>query len=141
MNRFFLDTSVLIKLFHKEAETENVIELLANSENNVIRYLSKMEFISTIFKKVRTKEISQNQGLEISNRFESIIDVFKIVEHSIKIETQAIELLKYHSHSGLRTLDAIQLSCAINAKNDYDMFYTFDNKLQQIAILEGLKCS
>ena len=59
--KIFLDTSSLFKLYHREADT---VELERNLSAITITsiYLSeitKVEFTSTVWKKVRTKEITE----------------------------------------------------------------------------------
>lgn len=58
--KIFLDTSSLFKLYHKETGTTELEELFLTAKITTI-YLSeiaKIEFASTLWKKVRTKEIS-----------------------------------------------------------------------------------
>lgn len=62
--RIFLDTCALFKLYHFEADTrlfENIF-----TENTItevfLSELTKIEFSSTLWKKVRTKEITELQA-------------------------------------------------------------------------------
>ena len=54
------------------------------------------------------------------------------------VETASFFLDKY-GVKGLRTLDSIQLACAVSLKNSVDLFITSDNILLDIFNKEGLK--
>jgi predicted nucleic acid-binding protein len=61
--KIFLDTSTLFKLYHKEADTAE-LELIFSTVKITEIFLSeisKIEFTSAIWKKVRTKEITQKK--------------------------------------------------------------------------------
>ena len=55
----FLDTCSLVKLYHKEVGTEELEKMFSEMQITKIflSEISKIEFTSTIWKKVRTKEI------------------------------------------------------------------------------------
>ena len=70
MNIFF-DTSSLLILYHRESGTEELLQLF--SGNIIIVYLSeisKIEFSSAIWKKVRTKELSIDKAKEKNNEIQ-----------------------------------------------------------------------
>lgn len=46
--KYFLDTSALVKIYHKETGTEKVLNIYEDKNDIVIWELSKVEFISTI---------------------------------------------------------------------------------------------
>ena len=62
--KLFLDTSSLVKLYHNEIGTSELEELFTGLTINAIYLseISKIEFSSTILKKVRTKKISKNEA-------------------------------------------------------------------------------
>ena len=53
---YFLDTSALVKIYHKEEGSENVLEVYKR-ENMNISELSIFELLSTVYRKYREKEI------------------------------------------------------------------------------------
>lgn len=70
--KIFLDTSSLFKLYHREADTAELEQSLSAITITSI-YLSeiaKVEFTSTIWKKVRTKEISELEAMTTLDLFE-----------------------------------------------------------------------
>jgi predicted nucleic acid-binding protein len=47
--RYFLDTSALVKIYHKEEGSENVLDVYKR-ENMNISELSIVEFLSTVYR-------------------------------------------------------------------------------------------
>lgn len=139
MNIFF-DTSSLLKLYHRETGTEELLQLF--SGNITIVYLSeisKVEFSSAIWKKVRTKELSIDKAKEKINFFVNDFSKYSWIElNNDTVESARLYLDKY-GNDGLRSLDAIQLACAVTVKNIADLFITSDNILQAIFKKESLK--
>ena len=54
---FFIDTSSLVKIYHKEKNSQKVIDLYNSNEAIYISELAKIEFVSTVYKKYRENEI------------------------------------------------------------------------------------
>ncbi len=139
--KIFLDTSVLIKLYHRESGTEEIESLFSRFEITSI-YLSelaKIEFVSTIWKKVRTKEISANTAKITIDLFETDFDKFSFISIDSIILEQSRLLFADYGEFGLRTLDAIQLSTAISLKTYSDLFITSDILLKSFFEKEGLR--
>lgn len=139
--KIFLDTSSLFKLYHKETGTAELEEIFSAEEITTI-YLSeiaKIEFTSTVWKKVRTKEISELEAQTTLELFEADFAKYSfIVTDSIIIEQARILATKYGTQ-GLRTLDSIQLSTAISLSQRADVFFTADNLLKSFFDAEGLQ--
>lgn len=138
--KIFLDTSALIKLYHQESGTQEIESLFNNFKITAI-YLSelaKIEFTSTIWKKVRTKEISENTAKITITFLETDFDKFSFISIDSMILEQSRLLFSDYGVHGLRTLDAIQLSTAISLKAYSDLF-TSDILLKSFFEKEGLK--
>lgn len=135
----FLDTNAVIKLYHKETGTDNLLNFIQKYSDNLIISISdltKIEFHSTFLKKVRTSEIDLLTVNEINETFDSDIKLFNIVEVDRIVKNFAINLLdSIGGFKNLRTLDAIQLSSAIilNQFIPIDYFICSDKKLLEIA--------
>lgn len=138
--KIFLDTSSLFKLYHREADTAELESKLSKFAITSI-YLSeitKVEFTSTVWKKVRTKEITESEAKTTLDLFE--IDFVKYNfsnTDSIIIEQARLLVSKYEAQ-GLRTLDSIQLSTAVSLLHQVDIFLTSDKLLNSLFITEGL---
>ena len=135
----FLDSNALVKLYHAEAGTENLICLLKENVNDLILTIadiSRIEFRSAFLKRVRTKEIKLEIVREVFSFFEDDLVMFNIIEVDEDVKNLAINLLDNIAHEkGLRTLDSIQLSTAITTNQilPIDYFVTSDKNLSNVA--------
>lgn len=136
----FLDTSSLFKLHHKEAGTAD-LELMFSTTKITEVFLSeisKIEFATTIWKKVRTKEITEPEGLATLGLFEADISKYTfVVTNTIVLEKARILTSKY-GIQGLRTLDSIQLSTCVTLFQQVNTFFTADKLLKTFFEAEGL---
>ena len=137
--KLFLDTSSLFKLYHKENDS-NVIRQIF-TDNKVFASLSdisKIEFHSTVWKKVRTGEFTEIEVRTVAGLFETDFEKYNFIPVDALIVKQAKDLIEKYGRQGLRTLDSIQLSTAISLKNQCDMFITTDKLLHSFFIQESL---
>lgn len=138
--KIFLDTSSLFKLYHRETDTAD-LELVFSSvkiTNIFLSEISKIEFSSTLWKKVRTKEITELEARTTLDLFESDFSKYTfIVVDSIIIEQARILISKY-GLLGLRTLDSIQLSIAVSLLQQANIFFSADKLLKSLFQAEGL---
>lgn len=136
----FLDTSSLFKLYHKETGTEIVDQIFIDNSIATI-FLSEVasiEFSSTVWKKVRTLEISETQALAMIKLFEADFAIYTFVQVDKEIIRLARELLAKYGKHGLRTLDSIQLSTSVSVKDRCDLFLTTDKLLLGLFRQESL---
>lgn len=139
--KIFLDTSSLFKLYHFEVGTKELESVFLKNKVSQI-YLSeitKVEFNSSIWKKVRTKEISLNQAIITLNLFDKDSPKYQFVAIDSIILEQAKNLVSKYGVEGLRTLDSIQLSTCVFLKNQVDVFFTTDKLLKALIEAEQLK--
>ncbi len=100
--------------------------------------LAKVEFTSAVSKKVRTKELTNITANKIISYFETDFDKFIWIKLNTLIINSAKEYIKIYGNNNLRTLDTIQLACALSVKNNVDIFSTADKVLAKIFRLEKL---
>jgi uncharacterized protein len=138
--KIFLDTSFLFKLYHQEEGTEELETIFTQVKitHIFLSEISKVEFASTIWKKVRTKEITEPEAKETLTFFENDFSKYNFVATDSLIIEQARNLTTQYGKEGLRTLDSIQLSTCIELKNQVDVFFTADKLLEKLLNLEGL---
>ncbi len=139
--KIFLDTSSLFKLYHKETGTAELEEMFSAAKITSIYLseISKIEFTSTVWKKVRTKKISELEANTTLELFETdFVKYSFIATDSIIIEQARIFTTKYGIR-GLRTLDSIQLSTAVFLSQRVDVFFTADILLKSFFDAEGLR--
>lgn len=138
--KIYLDTSSLFKLYHEEEGTKELEKLFSQSKITEIflSELTKVEFTSTIWKRVRTREITSEQAKITLELFESDFSKYNFVATDSLILEQARILVTKYGIEGLRTLDSIQLSACIALTEEVDAFYTADKLLQALLEKEGL---
>jgi predicted nucleic acid-binding protein len=138
--KIFLDTSSLFKLYHREADTATVEQIFSKIKITAV-YLSeitKVEFASSIWKKVRTKEITESEAKTTLLLFENDSDKYTFIATDSIIIEQAKNLIVKYGLKGLRTLDSIQLSTAIILAKEVGLFVTSDNLLKSLFTEEQL---
>lgn len=136
----FLDTSSLLKLYHREEGTSELELLFSRNQITTVflSEISKVEFSSALWKKVRTGEMTQADAEATIFSFESDADKYTfVVVDSIVIEN-AIRLLSKYGIIGLRTLDSIQLSTAVLLVDNSSVFLTSDEILKSLFKTEKL---
>jgi len=135
----FLDTSSLLKLYHKEAGTNELLKLISEKVEQIyLSELAKIEFNSAVWKKVRTNEFTEEGAKQIIQFFENDFEKFRWITVETTVLNSAKEFIKQYGNKNLRTLDAIQLACTITVKDKVDLFKTDDKVLNNIFNLENL---
>ena len=138
--KLFLDTSILVKLYHNEIGT-NEIELFFTNNDITAIYLSeisKIEFSSTVWKKVRLKEISIDEAKITLALFETDFKKYTFIGSDGIIIKQVSVLISKYGAEGLRTLDSIQLATAVCLAVHVNVFLTADKLLNQLFEAEKL---
>lgn len=112
MLNLFFDTSALVKIFHKEAGSDTVLELI--NLDNVSLWMSelaRLEFMSALYRRLRMDELTENQLEDVFNVFEDEWKSFRTEPLGFGVLIEAEKLLKDHARTvGLRTLDALHLA-------------------------------
>jgi len=136
----FLDTSSLIKLYYREEGTRE-LELMFSDYSISDIYLaeiSRIEFLSAIWKKVRTKEMPESEATTTLGLFDSDKDKYNFIPANNTIVEQAISLISVYGIVGLRTLDSIQFATALALTQQAQVFITADKLLKSFFQAEGL---
>lgn len=94
-----------------------------------------------LWKKVRTKEISESQARQTVSIFNEDLKKYDFIPIDSLIIDNAVRVLAKYGKSGLRTLDSIQLSTAVHLKDKAAIFVTADNLLSSFFIAEKLMIS
>ncbi len=139
MNIFF-DTSTLFKLYHTEVGTEEIDKIFTETDVKEI-YLSvitKIEFDSVVWRKIRMQEISEEQATELTKSFAEDYKLYNFVEINNTLIKKAKQLVTKYGKEGLRTLDSIQLASAILVKDNVDINKSADKLLNKLFKKEGL---
>ncbi|KPA18239.1 hypothetical protein MHK_001535 [Candidatus Magnetomorum sp. HK-1] len=104
----YLDTSALIKLYHYEIGSKELLAFLQQNKDDLILTIAditRTEFHSAFLRRVRTKEITLDTIYKIFEAFEHDLNMFNIIKVDDKIKQLSIILLDNIAHQkGLRTL-------------------------------------
>lgn len=138
--KIYLDTSSLIKLYHYEEGTDLLDQLF--KENTITKILlselAQVEYDSAIWKKSRTKELTQEEVESLISSFKTDYSKFNFIKLNSEILDFSKLLIAKYGVEGLRTLDSIQLASVLKKKNEIDYFITADKLLKNIAYKEGI---
>lgn len=132
--QYFFDTSAVVKLYHQETGSDRILPLYRDGEAIVISELSKVEFLSTIHKKLRTGEITAATLIATRDRFYADCSGRFVVVHVASfIVDAALDFLNtYGGTNHLFALDALQIATlSIVAEKDIT-FVCADKRLTML---------
>jgi len=70
VKRYFLDTSALVKIYHRENGSDFCMSRYADQSPLIISELARVELHSAIFRKQQEKELSSKVAKVVLQRFE-----------------------------------------------------------------------
>ena len=126
IDKVFFDTAIFI--YALEAGLEEAQDILENaiaSDSAVTSTITLMEYSTGAFRRNDKDSLKRFQRFLEDN-------YIAVTEISRKIALRAGELRG--EHSSLKSMDALQLACAI--ENKCDVFYSNDNRLKRINLPE-----
>jgi predicted nucleic acid-binding protein len=141
---YFVDTSALAKLYHREIGSERMEALVeAPDARLIISQLSLVEIESVFATKVRMGVIDKTALERLRGRFYADLarGRFEVVLMSRRHFQSAEALVRtYALERTLRTLDALQLSVALDLhrRGEVSQLVTSDRALSEVAALEDL---
>lgn len=156
MSAYFFDSSAIVKRYYREAGT-TWIQAICEPRNHPPLYLSQLahvEVIAALRRVGRAQQLHPSFVDAMTRGFERHIalsdsaratPLYRLIPISSSILALAAELCDQHwqaQPSPLRSLDAIQLACALAAAADSAdelLFVTADARLAAIAPLEGFR--
>ncbi|MEH2386398.1 MAG: type II toxin-antitoxin system VapC family toxin [Nostoc sp.] len=109
----YLDTSIIAPLYWTEALSNAVEQLLLNQTEVGLSQLAEVELVSALSRRVRMREISQQDARAIVERFQADLDSGFYTK--IPVETVHYNLAREwisRFNTPLRTLDALHLAIA-----------------------------
>jgi predicted nucleic acid-binding protein len=131
----FLDTSALVKLFHEEPGSDIVEKLVVDENNDIwVCELVRLEFLSSVYKHLRQKELTENEADNVIQSFEEQLRFFNVEPLGSVVLNESEALMKeYGKIEGLRSLDALHLAaCRLLAEKDW-VFVCSDSRLCDVA--------
>ncbi|WP_228014647.1 type II toxin-antitoxin system VapC family toxin [Fortiea sp. LEGE XX443] len=109
----YLDTSIIAPLYWTEALSNSMEQLLLNETEVGLSQLVAVELVSALSRRVRMREISQQDAIAIIERFQADLDSDFYTQ--IAVETVHYNLAREwisRFDIPLRTLDALHLTIA-----------------------------
>jgi predicted nucleic acid-binding protein len=139
MINFFIDTSALIKIYHKEVGTEEMLTIYKGSDTLAISELAKIELLSSIYRKYRENEITQITLDLIVEKFENDCEErYDVLYFSSLIFEESWHLIRQLSKKyGLKTLDSLQFSFFKTYCDKKTVFACADLTLEKLIKREG----
>lgn len=140
--KYYFDTSALLKIYHSESGTLDVLGIYENTENRVlISELSCTEFLSTVYRKYREKEITADTRDAVVAKFHDDTDSrYEILRFTSLVTDEAERLIRrFADENSLKTLDSIQFAFfCLYCEND-TVFVCSDRKLSKLVSHEGFR--
>ena len=138
---YFVDTSALAKRYFTEAGSTWVLSWIEPAANNtiVIAELALIEMRSVLARRVRGGLIANTNATQLRADFAVHVQnqyLTVLLDRDIVLEAARL----VDTHGGLRTLDSIQLACALQARSVLGSLITFisaDINLLTAADVEG----
>jgi predicted nucleic acid-binding protein len=136
---YFLDTSALVKIYHRESGTGELLEIYKGEQSITISQLAKIEFFSTMHRKLRDGEIDGETLGIVMDKFEHDTEErYEIAVFTSFVLEEAYRLIgKFARRYSLRTLDSLQFAFFTTYHDKGDIFVCADKKLIQVVQLEG----
>ncbi len=133
----YLDTSILVAYYCPEPLSEAAEKLILRAEQPSLSLLTEVELASALARKIREKEISQEDGNRVLTEFQSHLTQFLFRRIPIEREHYnfAFNWLAQFTTS-LRILDALHL--AVAAGNNLEVI-TADQQLSRSARKLGVR--
>lgn len=137
--QYFFDTSAVVKIYHRETGSDRILPLYQGGEAIVISELSKVEFVSTVHKKLRTGEITGETLDAVKDLFFSdCAGRFLVIHIASLIVDTALDIMNAQGRANhLYSLDALQIATlSIIAEKDIT-FVCADKRLTALVKTVG----
>jgi uncharacterized protein len=94
--KYFFDTSALVKIYHNESGTPDVLNIDTNAQNRIlISELSCVEFLSTVYRKYREKELTSDTLDALVTKFQDDTAYrYEILRFTSLVTDEAEKLIK-----------------------------------------------
>jgi uncharacterized protein len=141
LSQFFIDTSPLAKRYIPEIGSAWINSWIVPQANNeiIISALATVEIYSFLTRRERESSVTSSQRQLMQNDFQfHVQEQYLLIDLDETVLDRARDLLLKHP---LRTLDAIQLACALEAAHLFNIqpiFISADTRLLSAASAEGL---
>ena len=127
---YFLDTSALVKIYHRESGTDTVLGLYQSTNELMISELSQVEFVSSVHRKYRECKLTLEVLHAVVHKFEDDMrQRYTLLPFSSAVIEEANRLLlQFAAQHALKTQDSLQLAFGKTYRNPSTIFGCADMK-------------
>lgn len=139
--KYFIDTSSLVKIYHPEIGTEAMLKIY-NTENIIrLSELSIIEFLTTIHRKYREREINDETLQVLIDKFNDDANVrYQVLKFTSFVTGEARSIIQNIDFPyPLKTLDCLQFAFFRTYCEKDTVFITSDKNLAKRIELEGFQ--
>ena len=138
---YFVDSSSLFKLFFTETGTASMEALVLDSSNLFwTAQLTRIEFASTLMRRLRGGLINKKQMLLAETQFELLWNTLLIIPFDLKFIPVSENFIKsIGMKNNMRTLDALQLAAFQSQAQPNWIFLTADTGFANSIASLGIK--
>jgi predicted nucleic acid-binding protein len=133
----FWDASAVVPLVALEKETGDCRRLLAEDADVVVWFLTPLEVISALTRRLREKSLKPNEFTKAKEHLATLERAWSEVISVERVRERARRLLETHP---LRAADSLQLAAALLTSEENPQgfaFVTLDRRLRDAAEKEG----
>jgi uncharacterized protein len=132
--KLFLDTSVLVKLFHDESGTPEVTSMVVAAGADVlVLELARLEFLSAVYRRLRAGEIEEDAADRVRGFLDEQLLTFQVLPLGKAVLREAEQhIAAYGREEGLRSLDALHLAAFTLACGPDWKFVCADKRLSLV---------
>lgn len=130
----YFDTSAIIKKYLVEEGSENLIHFLDSTDIAYVSSLTILETFSVFSRAHHSKMITKEDFEHSKSTFLEELDSFTVIEIDKGIRETAFNQF---DHQHLKTLDMIQLCCAIQCQDIVDIVAVSDLRLKKAFLNQG----
>jgi len=132
----YLDASALVKLVVPEPESDALNEALFGAEDVVVSDLALTETASALGRRTREGRLSPARSRRLYREVQTLASSCRGCEITPPVHRRAERLLLTSSRAPLRTLDALHVALALEARAA--TLVTYDPRLRNAAASHGL---
>lgn len=140
----YVDTSALVKLFHREVGTIELIAFLRQTQGRVlVCELTRIELVSAFAVKIRSGQTTKERLAEVVRQFAVMmvlgeVGMIGILRPDYEVAAKLIE--RWGDQHRLRSLDALHLAVALrlHGLGKAEMLIPSDEAMASVARQEGL---
>jgi predicted nucleic acid-binding protein len=141
MNTYYVDTSVLVKIYHREAGTDLMLKLYHGTDKLLISELAHIELLSTVYRKYREHGITHDTLEAVIQKFEDDLDQrYELLRFASFVVDEAWSLLRRLAEThGLKTQDCLHFAFFKTYCDQTAIFACADTTLEKLVKAEGFQ--